>query len=87
MESVCRHFLFVYFVSQCISALTLHQLDFFLEIFYGDLFLDKFLLICYMVLPMHMQLIRHPCMHAPTNGIQQPCDSAPSVFPTFNFQL
>ena len=69
-------------VHSCIET-SLHQLDFFLEIFLWRLFSDKiiFFAICYVVPPTHLCGMRHPRTCAQTNGIQQPVHSAPSVVP------
>ena len=70
-------------VHSCIET-SLHQLDFFLEIFSWKLvsIQNQFLSICYAVLPTHLQLMHHPRTCALTNSIHQPVHSAPSVFPT-----
>ena len=63
---------------------SLHRLDFFLEMFYRDLFLS--LIKSYNYFVKHaahaLQLMRYPCMCALTNGFHQPVNSASSVFPT-----
>ena len=62
-------------VDSCTET-SLHQLDFFLEIFSWRL-VSVLFSICYEVPPTHLQLMRHSHTCAPMNGIQQPIHSAP----------
>ena len=63
---VCMEFLFVYFVTQCIHALSHPYMRWisFLKSFYEDLFL-----FCYAVLPTHLRFMRHRSLSDPAKVV------------------
>ena len=63
---VCVEYLFVYFVTQCIHALSHPYMGWisFLKSFYEDLFL-----FCYAVLPTHLRFMRHRSLSGPAKVV------------------
>ena len=73
---VCELFLASSFIPP-----SLHLFDFCKKSFQNFLLMLFFNNNCYVVLPMHLWLMRHPIARAPTNGFQQLVHCAPLVFP------